>query len=97
MELLVEIFAFFGEMFFAFGEGPDEERIEANIVALMAFSWFQDLTKNPEYKELMKKNDSVRHVIGKMRVKKMKKSVMYEERKERRLMKDLHKQLIGSL
>ncbi|MBN8210300.1 hypothetical protein JI666_16220 [Bacillus sp. NTK071] len=97
MELIVEIFAFFGEVFFAFGEGPSEERIESNIAALMAFSWYQDLTKKPKYVELIRKNASVRHVIGKMRIKKMKKSVMYEERQERRLMKELHKQLTGQV
>ncbi|KMM36691.1 hypothetical protein [Guptibacillus hwajinpoensis] len=97
MELIVEFLGFIGEVFFMFGDGPDEQRIEKNIAALMAFSWFAELRKNPEYEELIRKNDSVRYVIGKMRMKRMKNSTMYEERKERRLMKELEKQLGGQV
>lgn len=95
MEVIVEFIGLIGEVFFMFGDGPDEQRIEENIVAMMAFSWFAELRKNPEYEELIRKNDSVRYVIGKMRMKRMKNSPMYEERKERRLMKELHKQLVA--
>ncbi|WP_270180316.1 hypothetical protein [Alkalihalobacillus sp. CinArs1] len=93
MELFLEILANLGGIFgFGGGEAPDEEKIEENIIALMAFAWFVDLTKMPEAKPLITKNESVRYVIGKMRVKKMKKSPMYEERMERKLKKEMNKQ-----
>ncbi|WP_377887472.1 hypothetical protein [Alkalihalobacillus sp. R86527] len=94
MELLFEILANLGGLFgLGGGNIPDEERIEENIVALMAFSWFTDLMKHPEGKPLIIKNESVRYVIGKMRVKKMKKSPMYEDRMARKLKKMMNKQL----
>ncbi|WP_347548449.1 hypothetical protein ABFG93_13005 [Pseudalkalibacillus hwajinpoensis] len=98
MELFLELFSLIGDVFLSFGrESPDEQKIEKNIAALMAFSWFTELTKNPEYDQLIKKNDSVRNVIGKVRMERMEKSVMYEERKERRLKKELKKGSDSSL
>ncbi len=94
MEAIVELLGLVVE-FIYWGEPPDEQRIEANIAALMAFSWFAELVEKPQYDKLVKENPSVRFVIGKMRMKKMKKSVMYEERKERKLKKVLNKQLGG--
>ncbi|MCA0987079.1 hypothetical protein [Guptibacillus algicola] len=94
MELLLEILANIGGILgIGGGDAPDEEKIEENIVALMAFSWFTDLTKHPQGKPLIMKNESVRYVIGKMRVKKMKKSPMYEDRMARKLKKTMNKQL----
>ncbi len=94
VEAIVELLGIVVE-FIGWGEPPDGQRIEANIAALMSFSWFAELVEKPQYDKLVQENPSVRYVIGKMRMKKMKKSVMYEERKERKLKKVLNKQLGG--
>ena len=92
MELFFEILALAGDLFW-WGDPPDEQRIEANIAALMAYSWFVELVEKPQYNKLVQENTSVRYVIGKMNMKKLKRSPMYEERKERKLKKVLRKQL----
>ena len=92
MELFLEILGLAGDLIF-WRDPPDGHRIEANIVALMAFSWFVELIEKPQYNKLIQENSSVRNVIGKMNIKKLKKSPMYEERKERKLKKVIQKQL----
>ncbi len=95
MELFLEILSLVGDLFW-WGDAPDEQRIEANIAALMAYSWFVELVEKPQYNKLVQENTSVRYVIGKMSMKKMKRSPMYEERKERKLKKEIQKQLVAS-
>ncbi|WP_165998563.1 hypothetical protein [Bacillus sp. Cs-700] len=95
MDLFLEILALAGDLFW-WGDPPDEQRIEANIAALMAYSWFVELIEKPQYNKLVQENTSVRYVIGKMKMKKMKRSPMYEERKERKLKKTLQKQLAAA-
>ncbi|MCA0170437.1 hypothetical protein [Bacillus sp. RAR_GA_16] len=95
MDLILEILALASE-FIWWGDPPDEPRIEANIAALMAYSWFVELIEKPQYDKFVRENPSVRYVIGKMKMKKMKQSPMYEERKERKLKKEIQKQLVAS-
>ncbi|WP_273851733.1 hypothetical protein [Guptibacillus spartinae] len=95
MELFLEILALAGDLFW-WGDPPSDQRIEANIASLMAYSWFVELIEKPQYDKLVRENPSVRYVIGKMRMKKMKRSPMYEERKERKLKKEIQKQLAAS-
>ncbi|PFG15138.1 hypothetical protein ATG70_3389 [Bacillus sp. es.036] len=91
----MEILALAGDLFW-WADPPDEKRIEANIVALMAYGWFVELVEKPQYNKSVQENTSVRYVIGKMKMKKMKRSPMYEERKERKLKKVLQKQLAAA-
>ncbi|MCA0991283.1 hypothetical protein [Pseudalkalibacillus hwajinpoensis] len=93
MEVFLEFLALVGDLFW-WGDPPDEQRIEANITALMAYSWFVELVEKPQYNKLVQENTSVRYVIGKMKMKKMKRSPMYEERKEKKLKKEIQKHLV---
>ncbi|WP_226654616.1 hypothetical protein [Pseudalkalibacillus hwajinpoensis] len=95
MDLILEFLALASD-FIWWGDPPDEQRIEANIVALMAYSWFVELIEKPQYDKLVRENPSVRYVIGKMKMKKMKRSPIYEERKERKLKKEIQKQMATS-
>ncbi|MDO6658269.1 hypothetical protein [Anaerobacillus sp. 1_MG-2023] len=92
MELFLEILGLTGDLIF-WRDPPDGQRIEANIAALMAYSWFVELIEKPQYNKLIQENSSVRYVIGKMNIKKLKKSPMYEDRKERKLKNVIQKQL----
>ena len=69
-----------------------DEEIEKNIKFLNKYEWFQSFLENKEHKKLIKENDDVRFIIGKINIKKMKRNT-YRNKYKKKLQVILQKSL----
>ena len=74
MGALLELIGSIGTLFISSMKDVTDEEIEKNIKFLNKYEWFQSYLDNEEHRKLIKENDDVRFVIGKINIEKMKKN-----------------------
>ncbi|MCZ2258143.1 hypothetical protein [Sporosarcina sp. G11-34] len=71
MGVLLELIGSMGTLIFSSMKDVTEGEINKNIEFLKKYEWFQAYIDNVQRNKLIKENDQVRHVIGKINIEKM--------------------------